>query len=259
MYIQLQNVIFFIIFLLQTQKNSFTDFIKNYPDILNRNTSNNNNLNNNVNNFNMNNSQYNELSDLKNKNKDLLNDNNELRLKISQLNNTITQLNNQIDSLTIKNKQYENDINRLSKEKKNLENQLKNIGNNNIYSFQNTSNQKEQMLFNLMNDINIKNNEIAKKNKELSDLKSMLPFDLKEGEHLIPVIFISGDENMYYSLICKNTEKFNSVENRLYDIYPDYQEGENCFYINGNKITKSKTLDENGIKYSDIIMMIPVK
>ena len=257
MYIQLQNVIFFIIFLLQTEKNSFTDFIKNYPDILNRNTSNNNNLNNNVNNFNMKNSQYNELSDLKNKNKDLLNDNNELRFKISQLNNTITQLNNQIDSLTIKNKQYENDINRLSKEKNNLENQLKNIGNNN--SFQNTSNQKEQMIFNLMNDINIKNNEIAKKNKELSDLKTMLPFDLKEGEHLLPIIFISNDQKVHYSFICKNTEYFNYVENRLYQMYPAYQEGENWFYINGNKITKSKTLEENGIKYSDIIMMIPAK
>ena len=207
----------------------------------------------------MKNSQYNELSDLKNKNKDLLNDNNELRLKISQLNNTITQLNNQIDSLTVKNKQYENDINRLSKEKNNLENQLKNIGNNNINSIQNTSNQKEQMLFNLMNDMNIKNNEIAKKNKELSDLKSMLPFDLKEGEYLLPVIFISGDQKVHYSFICKNTEYFNSVENRLYKIYSNYQEGENCFYINGNKITKSKTLDENGIKYSDIIMMIPVE
>ena len=207
----------------------------------------------------MNNSQYHELSDLKNKNKDLLNDNNELRLKISQLNNTITQLNNQIDSLTIKNKKYENDINRLSKEKNNLENQLKNIGNNNIYSIQNTSNQKEQMLFNLMNDINIKNNEIAKKNKELYDLKTTLPFDLKEGEYLLPIIFISGDQKVHYSFICKNTEYFNYVENRLYQMYPAYQEGENCFYINGKKITKSKTLDENGIKYSDIIMMIPVE
>ena len=115
------------------------------------------------------------------------------------------------------------------------------------------------MLFNLMNENNIKNNEIAKKNKELYDLKSMLPFDLKEGEYLLPIIFISGDQKVHYSFICKNTEYFNNVENRLYKIYPDYQEGENCFYINGNKITKSKTLEENGIKYSDIIMMIPVE
>ena len=81
----------------------------------------------------------------------------------------------------------------------------------------------------------------------------------KEGEHLLPVIFISGDQKVHYSFISKNTEYFNNVENRLYKIYPDYQEGENCFYINGNKITKSKTLEENGIKYSDIIMMIPVE
>ena len=86
-------------------------------------------------------------------------------------------------------------------------------------------------------------NEIEIKKKELAIFKSAISFDLKEGEQLLTVIFVSGDQKLHYSFICKNTEKFNNVENnRLYEIYPQYQEVENFFYIHGNKIIKSKTL-----------------
>ena len=61
---------------------------------------------------------------------------------------------------------------------------------------------------------------------------------------------------MHYSLICKDSEKFNFVENRLYEVYPQYEESNNVFNANGIKITKSKTLKENKIKNSDIIMLI---
>ena len=61
---------------------------------------------------------------------------------------------------------------------------------------------------------------------------------------------------MHYSLICKDSGKFNLVENRLYEVYPQYEECNNVFHANGIKITKSKTLKENKIKNSDIIMLI---
>ena len=71
------------------------------------------------------------------------------------------------------------------------------------------------MLYNLMNEIEIKK-------KELAIFKAAIPFDLKEGEQLLTVIFVSSDQKVHYSFICKNTEKFNNVENRLYEIYPQY-------------------------------------
>ena len=114
------------------------------------------------------------------------------------------------------------------------------------------SNNREDLLISLMEKIDIKD-------RELERLKKALPFDLKDGEEILPVIFISGDQKVHYSVICKNSEKFNLIENRLYDAYPQYKENENIFTVNGAKVIKSNTLKENKIKYSDIIMMIPLE
>ena len=76
--------------------------------------------------------------------------------------------------------------------------------------------------------------------------------DLKEGENLMTVIFQSKDSKIHYAFICKNTDRFNKIENMLYDKYPEYIERENYFTVNGIKINKYKTMEQNKIKYSDI-------
>ena len=65
------------------------------------------------------------------------------------------------------------------------------------------------------------------------------------------IIFTFYDQKIHYSLICKNTNKFNKIEKKLYDKYPEYQESENYFIVNRNRIIKSKTIEENNIKFSD--------
>ena len=71
----------------------------------------------------------------------------------------------------------------------------------------------------------------------------------------MPVIFQSTDSKIHYALICKNTDKFNMIENMLYDKYPEYIENENFFTVNGIKINRFKTMEQNKIKYSDIIIL----
>ena len=71
----------------------------------------------------------------------------------------------------------------------------------------------------------------------------------------MPVIFRSVDSQLHYAIICKNTDRFNMIENLLYDKYPEYIEKENFFICNGIKINKSKTMEQNNIKYSDIIVL----
>lgn len=100
--------------------------------------------------------------------------------------------------------------------------------------------------------------EKDKEIRKLKRLKEALPFELKEGEKLLTVIFQSLDQKVHYSLICKDSEKFNLVENRLYEVYPQYEERDNCFYVNGNKIKRGKTLKENNIKYGDMIAVRPI-
>ena len=60
---------------------------------------------------------------------------------------------------------------------------------------------------------------------------------------------------MFYSIICKNTQKFNELEKKLYKDYPEYSESNNYFRINENIVNKDKSLDENKIRNSDIIIL----
>ena len=67
------------------------------------------------------------------------------------------------------------------------------------------------------------------------------------------VIFISSDQKIHYSIICKNSDLFNKIEIQLYKEYPKYRDIENYFVVNGNKINKYISLKDNNIKNSDII------
>ena len=99
---------------------------------------------------------------------------------------------------------------------------------------------------------------IKELNKEIDKLKEKLsryPFELSKGEKLISVIFTSSDENMFYSIICKNTQKFTELEEKLYNDYPEYSKSNNYFIINGNRVNKTKSLDENKIRNNDIIIL----
>ena len=100
--------------------------------------------------------------------------------------------------------------------------------------------------------------KIIEKDDKIEELKQKLSryqIMLDEGEKLISLIFVSVDQKIHCSIICKNNDKFNKVENELYEIYPEYSEFENYFTFNGKKINKNKTLTENGIKNNDIIIL----
>ena len=97
--------------------------------------------------------------------------------------------------------------------------------------------------------------QLYKKIEELKEKLSRYPLELSKGEKLISVIFTSSDQKIHCSIICKNTEKFIKLEEKLYNDYPEYSESDNYFMVNGNRISKFKTLDENKIKNSDIIIL----
>ena len=79
--------------------------------------------------------------------------------------------------------------------------------------------------------------------------------NLLPGEKLMSVIIGSNNQEVHTSVICKNTDLFVNVELKVYEQYPKYKETENFFTVNGIKINKYKTLDENKIKDNDIILL----
>ena len=75
-------------------------------------------------------------------------------------------------------------------------------------------------------------NMIYEKEKEIKELKERLSrfsFELNKGEKLMSLIFMSVDQNIQCSIICKNSDKFNQIENKLYEDYPEYSEFDNIF------------------------------
>ena len=97
--------------------------------------------------------------------------------------------------------------------------------------------------------------ELSEKKNELKELKSYSYLKLEPGEKLMSVIFISTDQKIHHSFVCKNTDKFAKIEQLLYNEYPEYSDQENYFLVNANKINRFKSLDENNIKNSDIITL----
>ena len=88
---------------------------------------------------------------------------------------------------------------------------------------------------------------------EINELKIKRPIEILPGEKLISVIFQTSD--FLRSIICKDSDTFAKVENLLYQKYPEYKETEQYFIVNGQKVNRFKTLKENKIKDSDVILM----
>ena len=97
--------------------------------------------------------------------------------------------------------------------------------------------------------------ELYKIIDELKEKLARYPFELSKGEKLISVIFYSMDQKIQYSVSCKNTEIFIKLEEKLYREYPQYSDLDNFFMVNGKAIRKFKSLEENNIKNSDIIIV----
>jgi len=96
------------------------------------------------------------------------------------------------------------------------------------------------------------NNKILELKNQINKLKS---YFLSPGENLISIKFISCDQNINFSTFAKPNDNFTKIENILYDNYPNYREFENYFLVNGNKINRNKTIEQNKIKNNDIITL----
>ena len=89
----------------------------------------------------------------------------------------------------------------------------------------------------------------------ISDIRLNIPSLAKPNEKLMSLVFNSFDENIHYSVICKNTNQFLKIESLLYDKYPEYKYLNKDYFVNGVKIDITKNLKDNNIKDSDIITL----
>ena len=98
-------------------------------------------------------------------------------------------------------------------------------------------------------------------NKRIEELENEIKYfrtyyKLSDNEKLISIKFISVEQNINLTVIAKNTDYFSFIEKILYDHYPNYKQFENYFLVNGSKINKNITLEENKIKNNDILTVV---
>ena len=134
----------------------------------------------------------------------------------------------------------------------------------------------------LINENNILKNTIDNLNKELAQIKGIKQkmendlvqkdikiqkllsqksndyFDissLKSNDKIICANFVSMGNNDigHYSLVCKTRDLFVNLEERLYNDFPQFKNYETYFEVNGKRIKRFQTLEQNKIKNNDII------
>lgn len=115
----------------------------------------------------------------------------------------------------------------------------------------NKNKNKEQEFFDKIKEENI---NLKKELEQLKKINSKFPLNLLENEYILVLLVITQDENIIFSLICKNTDKFKKVENKFYENYPQYRSNKGQFIFKNNLLDKKKTLEECRLKNNDIII-----
>ena len=168
--------------------------------------------------------------------------NNKLTQKANEFNNNDISMKNIISNLKIKLEEVNIQNIKLRKQIEEYQEFISNYNNEN----KNNKNSEKNKILELVDNI-------MKKEKEIKEIKSRYPFELLKDEKMICLTFISFNEDIHYSIICKNTDKFSVVEGKFYEKYPEFMECENSFSFKGRKLNRFKTIEENHIYDNAII------
>ena len=166
--------------------------------------------------------------------------------KENTLENKLNELQRQLNEE--KNKNYY-----LKKENESLKNKI-NYLNNDIKEL------KDKIML-LENNLIEKNNEIQKILIENDYINNNEITTFEKGEKIISVNFVSMGINDigHFSLVCRKTDLFVRLEERLYQKFQQFKNYETYFVVNAKRIKRFKTIDENNIKSNDIINIFIVE
>ena len=113
--------------------------------------------------------------------------------------------------------------------------------NNIITELQNIINMKDQQINQLNSRNNNNNNGIV---------------NLMPGESFIGLGFTRVNQIIQNFVgAYKDSEIFVRIEEKLYDVYPEFKDKETYFMVNGKKIKRFRTLKENNINNGAIIQV----
>ena len=157
-------------------------------------------------------------------------------------------------------------LKRLLNEEKNkninLMKEIEILKNKNIILNNDNNSLKEKIKI-LENNLKAKNNELQNllsKNNNNNIINYKIT-SINPGEEILAINFVSNGvkDICNYNLICKNTDLFVRLEERLYQDFPDFKNYETYFEVNTRRIKRFKTIEENNIKNNDIINVFRIE
>ena len=150
------------------------------------------------------------------------------------------------------NEEYKNKINELENIIKELKNQL--IEKDKLLKGEKIKNDSlNKKIKEIISNDKIKENKIIELENEIKLFRTY--YNFSSYEKLISIKFISINQDINFTVIAKNTDYFTKIEQILYEKYPKYKDSENYFLVNGAKINRHKTLEENKIKNNDVLTL----
>jgi DNA repair ATPase RecN len=161
-------------------------------------------------------------------------------IKIKEDNNKYDELLSQLNEEKNKNKKLLEELNNEKIKVKELNDKIK--------KYKNYNNEYIKKIKELEELIKSKNAEINKLKNDNNEITTIKP-----GEKIIAIFFTSIDQNIYRPISCKNTDIIDKIEEKIYNEYPEYKDYNTYLTVNGNKIKRLKTVEENGIKDGNII------
>ena len=163
-------------------------------------------------------------------------------LNMNQSNTSKNHFKDEID----KNNQLANEYNKLKNENKTLKNKIDDLN----Y----TINKYNQMTIKLKNDCDIMRDQLSKLSKDAcTSFNETCDVNWKE---VLAVNFISHDQRISnYSIVCKKTDLFVELEEKLYNEYPEFKDYLTYCLAHGQPILRFKTLEENNIRNNDKIIV----
>ena len=145
-------------------------------------------------------------------------------------------------------KQLKDEKNNLFNENINLKKELEKL----------KLNEDERNNNQILNSISNNKNENDQLYQEINELKEKLnryPIILEENEDLISIIFCYKEKNRFYSMICKNTDSINNLEEKLYKEFPELSGNNISYLFRGKIIDQFQNFDDNKIKNGDMIII----
>ena len=202
---------------------------------------------------------------------EISNNKNEMQSELNNAKNKIKQLTDELNNEKNKTKQLmeelkieKNKNKQLCDELKNDKDIIKQLTNNwnkeklTTANFNTMANQLNAKINSLQTDLNAKITEINNLRNQLNSSNnngSGLEY-CKPGEKIIVAHFKSIDQNVDHPIACKNTDIFVRIEEKLYNVFPEYKEYSNTFFtVNGTMIKRFKSFEDNKIKDGDKIML----